>query len=389
MSIGTTIKKLRRERDITQEQLAEYIGISSQAVSQWETDKTAPDISQLPLLAHIFDVTTDEILGCNFRRDERINAIIKEADELGVYDNGKDVNIEKRLTLLRNGLVEFPRNEKLLYHLAATLSNAGWARVGERIDYDENGYLIHTQRNLDNEYWIEAIKIYETLLSQTNDPTIINDSSYDLTLLYCNMGQHEKGLALAEKAAPLYYGRELAKANATDGVERREYYGRALLYLTDNLTETAIGLLTSKKSNFDGDLPLLILCEIIRLFETIFDDGNFGPYNSRMCDLYLYLSEHQWRNGLHDEAFDSLERALKHAKTVDALAKSGEKDPRYTARLISGVSMEKERWAGREEIAPRLPEDWPMWMMPNFDDVKAEMSADPRWTDWVNRCKES
>ena len=59
MLIGATIKKLRRERDITQEQLAEFLGISSKAVSQWERDKTLPDISQLPLLANIFNLRVD------------------------------------------------------------------------------------------------------------------------------------------------------------------------------------------------------------------------------------------------------------------------------------------------------------------------------------------
>ena len=44
MSIGSTIKKLRRERNMTQEQLAECLGITANAVSQWECDRTAPDI---------------------------------------------------------------------------------------------------------------------------------------------------------------------------------------------------------------------------------------------------------------------------------------------------------------------------------------------------------
>ena len=63
MTIGQTIKTLRREQDITQEQLAEYLCVSPQAVSQWETDRTAPDISQLPALANVFGVTTDRLLG--------------------------------------------------------------------------------------------------------------------------------------------------------------------------------------------------------------------------------------------------------------------------------------------------------------------------------------
>ena len=62
MSIGTTIKKLRRDRNITQEQLAELLGVSTNAVSQWECDKTAPDISNLPVLANIFEVSADVLL---------------------------------------------------------------------------------------------------------------------------------------------------------------------------------------------------------------------------------------------------------------------------------------------------------------------------------------
>ncbi len=63
MTIGLTIRQLRQEQDITQEQLAEALGITSRAVSQWECDRTTPDISQLPALANFFDVTTDHLLG--------------------------------------------------------------------------------------------------------------------------------------------------------------------------------------------------------------------------------------------------------------------------------------------------------------------------------------
>ena len=80
MSVGTTIKKLRRERDMTQEQLAEYLGITANAVSQWECDKTSPDISQLPILANLFEVTTDFLLGVNVsNKQAAIDQICKEA----------------------------------------------------------------------------------------------------------------------------------------------------------------------------------------------------------------------------------------------------------------------------------------------------------------------
>ena len=59
MSIGSTIKHLRREKDVTQEQFAEYLGITSRAVSQWECERTVPDIYMLPTIAAFFDVSID------------------------------------------------------------------------------------------------------------------------------------------------------------------------------------------------------------------------------------------------------------------------------------------------------------------------------------------
>jgi transcriptional regulator with XRE-family HTH domain len=91
MSIGTTIKKLRRERDITQEQLAEYIGITSRAISQWECDRTAPDISQLPALANIFEVSADQLLGIDVdNKEKRIQSLFNEADDISCHGDKRN-----------------------------------------------------------------------------------------------------------------------------------------------------------------------------------------------------------------------------------------------------------------------------------------------------------
>jgi len=63
MSFGQTIKSLRKGANMTQEQLADFLSISPQAVSRWETDAAMPDISLLPPLANLFNVTTDRLLG--------------------------------------------------------------------------------------------------------------------------------------------------------------------------------------------------------------------------------------------------------------------------------------------------------------------------------------
>ena len=62
MTIGKRIGLLRRQKGLTQEELANHMGVSPQAVSKWENDQTCPDISALPKLAQLFGVTVDELL---------------------------------------------------------------------------------------------------------------------------------------------------------------------------------------------------------------------------------------------------------------------------------------------------------------------------------------
>jgi transcriptional regulator with XRE-family HTH domain len=84
MSIGTTIKTLRRGRDLTQEELAEILGVSAKAVSQWENDRTAPDLAQIPAICTYFDISADTLLGIDTAqrravRDEMFSAAQKLA----------------------------------------------------------------------------------------------------------------------------------------------------------------------------------------------------------------------------------------------------------------------------------------------------------------------
>ena len=62
MTLGQRIAALRRQKDMTQEILAEALGVSPQAVSKWENDISCPDIMLLPQLAKMLDVTVDALL---------------------------------------------------------------------------------------------------------------------------------------------------------------------------------------------------------------------------------------------------------------------------------------------------------------------------------------
>lgn len=61
-TIGNRISKYRKAKGMTQEDLANQLGVSSQAVSKWETDASCPDISLLPQLCRVLGITSDELL---------------------------------------------------------------------------------------------------------------------------------------------------------------------------------------------------------------------------------------------------------------------------------------------------------------------------------------
>ena len=62
-SMGQIIKRLRKERNLTQEELAEQLNVSAPAISKWENDTSMPDISQIVPLASVFRVRTDVLFG--------------------------------------------------------------------------------------------------------------------------------------------------------------------------------------------------------------------------------------------------------------------------------------------------------------------------------------
>ena len=74
IKIGENIKRLRKAKNVTQEQVAEVLGISVTAVSKWERCETYPDITLLFPLAHYFEVTLDELMGYD---EEKVQAEIK------------------------------------------------------------------------------------------------------------------------------------------------------------------------------------------------------------------------------------------------------------------------------------------------------------------------
>ena len=121
MTLGEKIKKLRVENKWTQEQFAEMMRVSAQAVSRWETDSSMPDISMLAPIAYTFNVSCDYLLGVDLNNKEKdIFRIRKEAFESIVGDNpNKWMNA---YNMIKEGLKQYPDSwilkESLTFFLA-------------------------------------------------------------------------------------------------------------------------------------------------------------------------------------------------------------------------------------------------------------------------------
>ena len=122
MSIGTNISALRREKGLTQLQLAEKLGVSGQSVSKWENDVCAPDVAQFPQLAELFGVSIDRLYGFRLASGEEAEAIVDKADECET--------LEENIAMLKAGLEKFPNSPRLKVALAYSWLSAWRTGLG-------------------------------------------------------------------------------------------------------------------------------------------------------------------------------------------------------------------------------------------------------------------
>lgn len=384
IEIGKNIRALRKNCGRTQEALADALGVTSQAVSRWEAGGSYPDLEIVPSIANYFGITIDELFGYQCERDKKINAIIEKIDSFNIKARGDDEWVDECISLLRNGLAEFPQNEKLMITLADTLSEAGWRRHNEWLYYDDEGYIQHNyDEHQENKYWKESVKLCETLIDTTHDYTIFTRAINILVLLYRNFGETEKAVAYANRMPELKYCRELMLTSATDGKEEARYIGEALLKIASEFTQQLVYGLMNNVHHYESDMAIHKIKGAINLFYLICDDGNFGLYHGKLIQLYLYLSRIEWERGYHDDAFRSLDEALKHAKSLEGICDDQEHS--YTSALVSLVKIKP---CQPVKISSELPTDWPFWCNPDYSEVAKEMQADPRWEEWVKRTQQ-
>lgn len=384
LSLGTKIRELRRRDGRTQETLADALGVTSQAVSRWESGGSYPDMELMPSIANYFGVTIDELFGYHGDREQKIDAIIRRIDAFDIKRSDGGNWVEECLAILREGLVEFPGNERLLITLAETLWEAGWRRHHGWLGYDEEDYIqYHYDTHKKNEYWAECIKVCESLVENTGDNTVFTRAIAILVPLHRNYGEFDKAIAYAKRMPKLQQSQEFLLAEGTDGKPQAKYVGAFLLESARQFSEQLIYGLIANRRHFDSDMPMNKVKGAIAIFDLICDDGNMGVHHEFVSKLYLFLSRLQWERGYHDEAFVSLDLSLHHAKAFERICDG--KEHTLTSPLVSFVSYTSETG---KKIARNLSADWPFWCNPDYSHVEKEIKADVRWSKWVEKTKE-
>ena len=116
IKLGEKIKTLRKQKNMSQEVLAQVLGVTFQAVSKWETGAAMPDVSMIPAIARFFEVSTDELFDFNLiEQEEQVMELCGEAAEYRFSDPAKSE------AMLREALKQFPGNEIILNNLLYTM----------------------------------------------------------------------------------------------------------------------------------------------------------------------------------------------------------------------------------------------------------------------------
>lgn len=391
LNLGTKIRELRHCDGRTQEALAEALGVTSQAVSRWEAGGSYPDMNLIPSIANYFGVTIDELFGYTNKRAERIDALVNQIYEMKRKNNGVDHNISECIAFARNALVEFPGNEKLMVSLASVLFTAGYVRYGECHLIDDEGYSVYdTEKHQSYEEWREAIPLYEKALETLESGAMRDRAVEELSQLYVNVGTYDKGLALAESAPKMWNSRELLRIYACDGKLQAKAMGEALLHLVNSCSALIIHTTMAYQNHMTAAEKAQAILGAIQLFDHVCTDGNYGEFYPFLAHMYMLYSLYLWLDGKRDEAFRVLDYALEHYREFEKVCESI--TGCYTAPLVQLVQIDLTSYhipdpTDPSTTAASLPEDWPWWSVPEAEQVKAEMQADPRWEVWEQRCK--
>jgi len=163
MTIGEKIKALRKKNGITQEKLAEALGISYQAVSKWECGAASPDLSLIAPLTKCFNVSADELLGITESEDDQARKQYDTAWQ--TYRNSQDPN--NSYPWAKEATLAYPKDNRYLEWLAFAEYQLAFDEIrstnpsrdffNEHIENSLRHYEIIVENGTDDDLYAKAV----------------------------------------------------------------------------------------------------------------------------------------------------------------------------------------------------------------------------------------
>lgn len=295
MSIGKKIKELRRQRDMTQENLADLLGVSYQAVSKWETDVSSPDLSLIVPLARLFHVSTDVLFGVDGENDRR-------AEFDAAYENYWQKDIKQMYAISQQAVSEFPGDFKYLAWLAS---------MEFYVAFDEE-YVSGGSDDFFRSMLEKSRKHYDMVIEDCTDSDIRQTALHGIILDLKNLGN----LSEAKKYAGLFpeeqgYNRDMMLALCTEGEELLTIKQRIVYRKTNELLTALRSMWEFQYEITDYVRATVDISEnLINMFVT---DHNYHRFYWNLYQLYMERAE----ISMADHDFDS---AVKHLATAKDFA---------------------------------------------------------------------
>ncbi len=347
LNIAEAIRSLRRDRGITQEELANAVGVSTQAVSKWERGEGYPDITLLPDIADYFHVTLDALCGIDEQKKQRkIHDILCETERA---DYTEGVNIA------REGLTEFPHSVQLKANLARALMGctASWTPPREVLE--------------------EVIGLYEEILHHSPEPNAL--SSYDVSLLcqaYVSVGANKKAKQMAMQMQGKYETQRLW-CKILRGEELVSHIQNSII---QTLPDIHFMVKDIVKTDCYTTKEKIALCQKLIGIYALFDEDRDWPLGMDFSyQLHTQVAALSMESGEAREALTALDQAAELAVRIDSLPSDGYPSSlllnRINFRYLSGYASERAILREKIESAPAFD---PLRDTPEYKQVIAKLT---------------
>jgi len=305
INLSGNIRNFRKERHLTQEQLAEVMGVTTGAVYKWESGMSVPDISLIVDLADFFDTSVDVLLGYKMK-DNHIESTINR-----IYGMCKDSNPEA-LTEAEKLLKKYPNMFKVVHACAGVYSFFAVGRGKEK----------ECQR---------ALELYEQarlLVSQNTSPRISEETIMgDMSVIYSLLGEYEKAVDLMKKHNPNgMFSDEIGlflTLYLNDQKEAVPYLTNGLLIGFEKLTNSIMGFTRVLCSRNDYSTAEALLILALELMRGLYRDDNISFVDKEYSIAYILLTYISLKTEKRSEAEEYVKKAVFHAKRFDSAPNYG------------------------------------------------------------------